>query len=187
MNSQTYLKHQFLLAMPNISDPNFSRSVTYICEHNEQGAMGVIINRPLDLHFVTILRHIQIECDDPTVNSRAILWGGPVNPEQVFILHTPEGSWDSTMSTEKGLAITTSRDILEATADGEGPHKSLIALGYSGWSAGQLESELAANMWLNGPATQQVLFDVDFSHRYEAAAEAMGFDLNSLSTDIGHA
>jgi putative transcriptional regulator len=173
--------------MPSLSDPNFSQTVTYVCEHNEKGAMGIVINRPLDLTLGEVLSHMQITAGQKLDVKRPVLIGGPVQGEHGFVLHTPVGQWSSSLEVSDGIAVTTSRDILLALADGKGPEHFLVALGYAGWDAGQLEKEMAENAWLSGPADSHVLFDVPLDKRWIAAAALLGIDLNLLSSDVGHA
>jgi putative transcriptional regulator len=181
------LRNQFLIAMPTLADPNFSRTVTYICEHGEHGAMGIVVNRPSELKLSDVLEHMKIPEIEPGSGDQTVYIGGPVEEERGFVLHSRSTRWDSTMAVTDEISITTSRDVLEAIARGEGPKRSLIALGYAGWSAGQLETELQANAWLSGPADTQILFRLSPERRWEAAAKLLGVDLNLLSTDTGHA
>ncbi len=185
--SATTFTNQFLIAMPALADPNFFHSVTYICEHNEDGAMGIVINRPLELKLGDVLNHMEIPVEDPRVATAQVFLGGPVQPERGFVLHRPPGAWDSMLQITPNLAITTSRDILNAIAQGDGPGDTLIALGYAGWGPGQLENEMAQNAWLSGPVDEAILFEASAATRWEAAAALMGVDLNLLSSDVGHA
>ncbi len=187
MSTPSTLTNQFLIAMPGLEDPNFSRTVTYICEHGEHGAMGIVVNRPSELKLSDVLEHMKIPESRPGSGDQIVYIGGPVEEERGFVLHSRTTSWDSTMTVTDELSITTSRDVLEAIAGGEGPKRSLIALGYAGWGAGQLETELQANAWLSGPADTRILFDLPSEKRWEAAARLLGVDLNLLSTDAGHA
>jgi putative transcriptional regulator len=181
------LANHFLIAMPSLQDPNFSRTVTYICEHTDDGAMGIVINRPSDLTLSEILDHMSLGCEDNEYGSTAIYHGGPVQPDRGFVLHSPFQDWESTMKITDNVGITTSRDILAAIAAGEGPSSSLIALGYAGWTAGQLEQEMASNTWLSGPGNLDIVYNTDFDKRWEAAAALLGVDLNLISGDTGHA
>jgi len=187
MNSSSNLTNHFLIAMPGLMDSNFRRTVTYICEHSEGGAMGIVLNRPTELQLDDILGQLEIESSDPESGARPIYVGGPVQTERGFVLHADDSEWDSTLHVSPGISVTTSRDILEAMACGEGPKKSLIALGYAGWDQGQLEEELGANAWLSGPADQQIIFDLPAEQRWQAAARLLGVDLNLLSGETGHA
>lgn len=183
---RTYLTGQFLIAMPGLQDPNFYHSVTYICVHNDEGAMGITINRPLDMELGEILEHMQIAVYAPQVRRLPIYQGGPVEPERGFVLHRGDQQWDAMLTVDGQVAITTSRDILTSIAKGEGPQESLIALGYSGWGAGQLERELADNAWLSGPADLDIIFRLPTDQRWEAAARGMGIDLTLISSQAGH-
>lgn len=186
--SASSLKNQFLIAMPGLEDPNFSRTVTYICDHSDEGAMGIVINRPTELHLSDVLEHMGIPGADPRSAEQIVYQGGPVEEERGFVLHTPRnGGWKSSIQVTEQIGITTSRDILEAMARGEGPARSLIALGYAGWAAGQLEAEIQQNSWLSGPAQAEVLFDLPPAQRWEAAAKLLGVDMALMSTDAGHA
>lgn len=187
MNDIAHLKNHFLIAMPGLADPNFAHTVTYVCEHNRDGAMGIVINRPTDLSLGEVFEHLGIESGVKTDVAAPVFEGGPMQREHGFILHSPAGSWDSSLAVTESIAITTSRDILEAIAAGDGPTKTLFALGYAGWGAGQLEEEMAANAWLSGPAEPHILFDLAVEQRWLAAAALLGVDLNLLSSDVGHA
>lgn len=181
------LKNQLLIAMPALDDPNFSRTVTYICEHGEHGAMGIVLNRPTDLNLADVLKHMEIEGGLGAAGEQIVYLGGPVEEERGFVLHTHTDPWDSTLAINDEISITTSRDILEAMAQGDGPGQTLVALGYAGWGAGQLEQELQQNAWLSGPADQAILFELPADRRWEAAARLLGVDVNLLSSDAGHA
>ncbi|MDX1653780.1 MAG: YqgE/AlgH family protein [Candidatus Competibacteraceae bacterium] len=183
----TYLTNQFLIAMPGLEDPNFFQTVTYISEHNESGALGIVINRPLALTLGELLSHMEIEPVREELAARAVFSGGPVQPEHGFLIHTPLGHWQSTLRVTDHIGITTSRDILESIAREEGPQRVLVALGYAGWGPGQLEAEMAQNAWLSGPADPKILFDTPVEQRWSAAAALLGVDLRLLSNDAGHA
>ena len=187
MNRGADLTNHFLIAMPGLKDSNFFRTVTYICEHNEQGAMGIVLNRPTDLQLNDILEQLDIIPGTDGHGTQQIFIGGPVQGERGFVLHTESRDWDSTLQVTPEISVTTSRDVLQAIAEGSGPSKSLIALGYAGWAPGQLEEELGANAWLSGPADSQIIFDLPPTQRWEAAAALLGVDLNLLSGESGHA
>ena len=187
MSQTESLKNQLLIAMPNLQDPNFSRTVTYICEHGEQGAMGIVLNRPTELSLADVLRHMEIEGGLGNAGEQIVYLGGPVEEERGFVLHSHTTPWDSTLAVNDDISVTTSRDILEAMARGDGPALTLVALGYAGWGAGQLERELQENAWLSGPADQSILFELPPEKRWEAAARLLGVDLNLLSSEAGHA
>ncbi len=180
------LTNQFLIAMPNLLDPNFNRSVTYICDHNEEGAMGITINRPLNINLGEILQQMNIESTDPLIEQLPIYAGGPVNVDQGFIIHEPSQKWQATLVTSDSIAITMSQDILHDLARGAGPAKNLISLGYAGWDAGQLENEIKENCWITVPADPKIIFDYPAEQRWSAACQKLGFDINALSNDIGH-
>lgn len=181
------LKNHLLVAMPNVLDPNFSHGVTYVCEHSEEGAMGITINRPLDVTLGDILDHMKITCTNAAVRNRPVFMGGPVAMERGFVLHSPHGGWESTLEVTEEIGLTTSKDILQALADGAGPARAVIALGYSGWSAGQIESEIAENTWLTIDASAELIFDQPITERWTAAAKTLGIDMNLLSGEAGHA
>ena len=181
------LTNHFLIAMPSLMDPNFHQTVTYICAHNEDGAMGLVINRPMDLRLADILDQLDIEATADTVGDEPVFEGGPVQRERGFVIHRPAGTWDAVLRVTDELAVATSRDILAAMARGEGPSQTLVALGYAGWGAGQLEREIADNAWLSGPADLRILFELPSEQRWSAAAASLGVDLTRLSTQAGHA
>ncbi len=187
MSESTYLSNQFLIAMPKLADPNFFQTVTYIGEHNANGALGLVINRPLNLTLRELLEHLQITVARPEIATMPIYSGGPVQPEQGFVIHTPLGQWGSTLKVTDTIGITTSRDILYALACGEGLDQALVALGYAGWGPGQLEHEMVENAWLSGPIDPAIIFQIPSEKRWAAAAALLGVDLNLLSGDIGHA
>jgi len=187
MTEQLSLTNQFLIAMPALHDPNFFHSVTYICEHNDEGAMGITINRPLDIVLGEILRQTEIPCDDDAINATPVFLGGPVQNERGFVIHRPQGEWDATLTVNDEICVTSSKDILEAIAAGEGPAERLIALGYAGWGEGQLEHEIAENAWISAPAAGDIIFHTPHKECWERAAAHAGVDLSRLSNDIGHA
>ncbi|MCC6135609.1 MAG: YqgE/AlgH family protein [Candidatus Contendobacter sp.] len=187
MLEPTYLTHQFLIAMPALADPNFFQTVIYISEHNAGGALGLVINRRLGLTMGELLEHLQIVTDQSVITASPIYHGGPVQPEQGFVLHSPLGQWGATLRVTDQIGITTSRDILQALADGTGPEQWLVALGYAGWGPGQLEREMLENAWLSVPADPNLLFHIPSEQRWRAAADLLGIDLMLLSTDAGHA
>lgn len=184
---QDFLTNQFLVAMPALEDPNFRESVTYICEHNAQGALGIVINRPTNVVLGDILKQLAIEPGDRKAADTPIYNGGPVQPERGFVIHEPQGGWESTLKIGARIGITTSKDVLAAMARGAGPEKALVALGYAGWGAGQLEEEIKSNSWLSTPADMRIVFEVPVEQRWQAAAKLLGVDLSLLSGDSGHA
>jgi putative transcriptional regulator len=181
------LKDHFLIAMPSLTEGIFAHSLTYLCEHNEQGAMGIVINRPMGLALREILDQLDIEGqrahrEDP------VMAGGPVQIDRGFVLHrNSERQWESTLSISDEISLTTSRDILDALAHSEGPADTLVALGYAGWGAGQLEDELAANAWLTSPADSHIIFNTPIDERLQAAAAQLGIDLVLMAPGAGHA
>lgn len=181
------LTNHFLIAMPALMDPNFYRSVTYIFEHNMDGAMGIVVNHPLDIELGEVFSQMNLASGDPDIVKRTVYLGGPVQTERGFVLHRPLGNWESTLSITAEIGITTSRDIVTAVANGDGPGQCFIALGYAGWGAGQLEQEISNNSWLSGPANLDVVFNTPVQTRWESAAALLGVDINTLSTEIGHA
>jgi len=188
MNTAADLKNQFLVAMPNMGDPNFDHTVTLICQqNNEMGAFGVTINRPIGLTLGDLFSQLNIKIKDTSLINMPALVGGPVQPEQGFVLHDTQKSWESTLAITDNLAITSSRDILLDIAQGDGPEHFLLALGCAGWSPGQLETELQGNTWLTCPADNKIIFDLPYDKRWKKAAESLGFDINLLSDSVGHA
>jgi putative transcriptional regulator len=187
MSFTTSLTNHFLIAMPGLQDPNFARTVTYVCEHTEQGAMGIVINRPMDIRLGEMLDQLDITSSDRQVLDALVYLGGPVQPERGFVLHSAGEGFDSTLSITPEISVTTSRDVLEAIAEGKGPTHRLIALGYAGWGGGQLEEEMSANAWLSGPADEEIIFSLKADERWQAAAHLLGVDMNLLSGEAGHA
>ncbi len=181
------LTHHFLIAMPNMVDPYFAKSLTYICEHNEQGALGVVVNRPIDLSLQALFERINLQLEPRELHGIPVYFGGPVQTDRGFVLHEPVGEWHSTLKVRDSLGLTTSRDILEAVGRGSGPDRMLVTLGYSGWAAGQLEHELGQNAWLTVEAGEQIIFDLPAEEKLPAAMELLGIDFASLSEDAGHA
>jgi putative transcriptional regulator len=180
------LTSHFLIAMPAMSDPNFSRTLTFICEHNERGALGIVVNRPIDVTLASLFRQVEIAAPEPPVADQPVFYGGPVQFDHGFVLHRPVGAWKSTLPVGE-IGLTTSRDILEAMSQGEGPRQHLVALGYAGWAPGQLEDEILKNGWLTVEANLDVIFDVPPEMRYEAAMHALGVNAANLSEEAGHA
>ncbi len=186
MSKFSSLKNQLLIAMPSIQDKNFGRSVTLICEHNAEGAMGIVINHPLDLSTLDLLEHMNIPCMQSR-NINPVLAGGPVQTDRGFVIHRAEKLWKSSIHLDQDVAITTSSDILHAMGREEVPTDAFVALGYAGWGPGQLENEIVANSWLNIPLEVEILFETDIESRWNKAANALGFDMNQLSFFSGNA
>jgi putative transcriptional regulator len=185
--STNQLTDHFLIAMPGLMDENFNQAVTYICEHDDNGTFGIVINRESSVTLDDVMHQMKIPYHPGGGDIKPVYSGGPVQANRGFVLHRPTGDWDSSLIVNDSVALTTSRDILEAIADDKGPDDTIIALGYAGWAPGQLEQELAANAWLNCPAEQQIIFETPVEERWQAAASLIGIDLHLLSNDAGHA
>ena len=181
------LAGHFLIAMPAMADPNFKGTVTYVCEHNERGALGVVVNRPTSLTMDSLFQQIAVEVADIRLSQRKVRFGGPVSVEHGFVLHRSHGSWDSSIVVSEELSLTTSKDILEAVAGGTGPEEWLLTLGYAGWGAGQLEEEIAANAWLTVQADADMLFVTPPKDLLNVAIERLGISRLALSSVAGHA
>ncbi len=181
------LVDHFLISMPNMADPNFAGTVIYVCEHSEKGAMGVVINRPTELTYARLFDKIELTLEIAPLADRAVFFGGPVQTDRGFVLHEPHGAFNSSLYVGQQLALTTSKDVLESLGAGNGPHRVLITLGYSGWGAGQLESELAQNAWLTVAADTQIIFDTPPQQRFTQAIALLGIDLARLSPVAGRA
>ncbi|NDY93257.1 YqgE/AlgH family protein [Ideonella livida] len=185
------LTNQFLIAMPGMKDDRFAGTVVYLCEHSAKGALGLVINRPVDITLGELFDKIELDLGDGALSRQPVFFGGPVQPERGFVLHDPlcadASAFASTLDVPGGLAMTTSKDVLEALARGEGPRRVLVTLGYSGWSAGQLEEELGRNGWLTVPADAGVIFDTPVEQRYSRALGLLGIDPRMLSLEAGHA
>ena len=181
------LAGHFLIAMPAMEDPNFKGTVTYLCEHNERGALGVVVNRATDLTMESLFEQIEIKVPDQALAQRRVRFGDPVSVEHGFVLHRSHGSWNSSIVVSDELSLTTSKDILEAVAEGNGPREWLLTLGYAGWGAGQLEEEIAANAWLTVHADADLLFATEPEALLDAAIAQLGIDRFALSSVAGHA
>jgi putative transcriptional regulator len=185
--SGEFLTNQFLVAMPAMSDPNFAQTVTLVCEHSSQGALGIVINRPLAMTLGEVFAQLGLDPSNSRLAGDPVLQGGPVQTDRGFVLHSPGPRWDSTLPVSERLHLTTSRDVLDALARGEGPAEAVVALGYAGWDAGQLEAEMAQNAWLTVPADERLLFETPVAERWQAAGRLLGVNLLHLSSDAGHA
>ena len=185
MPLDTCLKHQFLLAMPGLDGEYFANTITYVCEHNEDGAMGFMVNRPMQLTVGGLLEQLGIAAT--TLPQQPVMEGGPVKTERGFILHTDDMQYDASLALGNGLMLSTARQTLEAIGGGRGPKKYLVALGYAGWGAGQLENEMLQNAWLTCPAALDILFDVPFDQRVNKAAASLGIDFRLMSKHAGRA
>jgi len=181
------LTHHFLVAMPAMQEGFFAGTVTYICEHNENGALGIVVNRPINLSLEELLDQISIPLEQPKLAKVPVHFGGPVQTERGFILHETHGNWESSLLINDRLALTTSKDILEALAIGRGPRNIIVSLGYAGWDQGQLEHEISENTWLTMPASEHILFDLPAEERLAAAMGLLGVEYASLAEDAGHA
>ncbi|MDR5903857.1 YqgE/AlgH family protein [Franzmannia qiaohouensis] len=181
------LKHHFLLAMPHLDDANFAGSLSYLCDHDDNGTMGVIVNRPLDLTLDALFEQLDLGGDDSPHRDAPVYYGGPVHKDRGFILHRGSATpWDSSIQVAEDIALTTSMDMLQALASGHGPEQFLVCLGCAGWEAGQLEGELKENAWLTVEGSAQILFETPPEQRLQAAAGSLGVDLNLMSREAGH-
>lgn len=186
MDSTSSLKHNFMVAMPTMMSPFFYRAVVYICEHSAEGAMGIIINHPLGITIEDILRQMHYEVQDPKLKTLPVLCGGPVQTERGFVIHHSGMNWGGSVELEDGICITSSREILAAMAENKGPEQMLVALGYAGWGAGQVEKELANNDWITVRAASNILFETAYEKRWYAAGALLGIDFTCLSSQVGH-
>ncbi|MCB5227805.1 YqgE/AlgH family protein [Alishewanella sp. 16-MA] len=181
-------QNHFLIAMPALDDPMFKRSVTYVCEHNDEGAMGIVINHPLPVSVADLLKQLEITFDaDSPVASSQVCAGGPVQSDRGFVLHTAKPGYHSSMPLENGLMVTTSKDILMDLTTAAAPEKFILALGYAGWTAGQLEQEIADNSWLVVPADNHIIFDLIHAEKWQSATAAIGIKPWQLTNEAGHA
>jgi putative transcriptional regulator len=181
------LTHHFLIAMPSMADPYFAKTLTFVCEHNEQGALGIVVNRPIDMTLQALFERLSLSLRDREVGDAPIYFGGPVQTDRGFVLHAPQGDWQSTLKVGDAIGLTTSKDVLEAVGRGAGPRRLLVSLGYAGWSAGQLEHELSQNAWLTVEAKDAIIFDTPAEERLPAAMELLGVDYARLADEAGHA
>ena len=181
------LTNHFLIAMPGMTDPYFAHSLTFICEHNDNGALGIVVNKPIDLTMQSLFEQLDLQLQRDDLLQQPVYFGGPVQMERGFVLHQPSGSWQSSLLINDNLAFTTSKDILTAVAEGRGPDRMIVILGYAGWEAGQLENELVNNGWLSVEADPAIIFQLPPEERLAAAMEQLGFDPLALSDQVGHA
>ncbi|MDQ6619052.1 MAG: YqgE/AlgH family protein [Pseudomonadota bacterium] len=179
--------NHFLIAMPGMTDPHFAHALTYICEHNDDGALGIVVNKPTDMTLAALLEQLDVPLDDESVGEAPVHFGGPVQIDRGFVLHRPLGNWQSTLALADDLGLTTSKDVLEALGRGEGPREVFVSLGYAGWAAGQLEQEIAQNAWLTVEADPGLVFALPAEGRLPAAMQRLGIDFSRLSDDVGHA
>lgn len=187
MEAPATLANQLLIALPTLADSNFARSVALICQHDIDGAMGVVINRASEYTLGEVFQQMGIDSDDEALCAQQVLAGGPVHPERGFVIHDGGQGWDSSLEITDGLYVTTSRDVLEAIARGEGPGSVTVALGCAGWGAGQLEDELVENSWLTVPADAELLFALPLEARWQAAAGRLGVDMMLVADYSGRA
>jgi len=187
MQAGDNLTGHFLIAMPTLNDGVFNKAVTYICEHDESGSFGIIINQQTNITLEQIANEMKLETGDNYNRNRPIFLGGPVDQGRGFILHRASGEWKSSLKVNNTVSLTTSQDILKALVHDKGPEDCIVALGYAGWAAGQLDKEIASNIWLSCPADEQLIFDTPVEERRQAAANLIGIDLSMLSSDAGHA
>jgi putative transcriptional regulator len=181
------LTHHFLIAMPHMADPHFARTITYIAEHNAQGALGVIVNRPLDMTLGVLFERVELKLDSQILTSQPVYFGGPVQTDRGFVLHRPNGDWHSTLRVNDEVGLTSSRDILQAIGTKGEPSDVLVSLGFAAWTAGQLEQELADNAWLTIPADMSIVFGMPPEARLTAAVHKLGIDFTQISEVAGHA
>lgn len=181
------LEGHFLIAMPGMGDPNFNGTVAFICKHNDEGALGIIVNRPSDMQLREVFDQLSLEIKSDVATDQPVMNGGPVQPDRGFVLHQSAREFDSTVDPGAEVKVTVSQDILRDMALGEGPAPALVALGYAGWSSGQLESELAANAWLSTPADAAIIFSTPIEQRWQAAAALLGVDIRQVTSYAGHA
>jgi len=185
------LTNQFLIAIPGIAGDRFAGTVIYLCEHTDKGALGLVINKPIDIKLKSLFEKVELELDRVDLAESPVYYGGPVQTERGFVLHEQlddqEGRFSSSLRIPGGLEMTTSKDVLEALASGNGPTKILVTLGYSGWGAGQLEDEMGRNTWINVEAEPEIIFNTPVEQRYDKALSLLGIDPAMLSADAGHA
>lgn len=187
MAVNTSLANHLLIAMPSLTDPNFERTVIYICEHHVHGTVGLIINRPMDFPLSLVFEQMHIEPAHPIRSQDPLLFGGPIQPERGFVIHRPSGGWRSSLSLQDDVTVTTSNDIIRAIAEDNGPKDALVTLGYTGWTENQLELEVMNNVWLVCPYKAEILYDVPFKDRWVYAGLSIGVKMNQLTSSIGHA
>jgi putative transcriptional regulator len=181
------LTNHFLIAMPGMADPHFSRTLTLICEHSEKGAIGLVINKPIDVSLGNLFEQVDIDLQDEALRMETVYFGGPVLVDRGFVLHQPLSDWHSTLKINDDTGLTTSKDILEAMATGNGPGRILVTLGYAGWAPGQLEDEIKRNGWLSVAANSRIIFDMPAERRLDAAMGLLGLNYGNLSDVAGHA
>lgn len=187
MSIDTSLANHLLIAMPALNDPNFHHAVIYICEHQEQGAVGLMINRPMQFPLGIVFEQLQIQPARSESNMQPLLYGGPIQPERGFVIHRPIGGWRSSLRLGDDVTVTTSNDIIRAIAADTGPKDVLVTLGYAGWGENQIEKEVVDNLWLVCPYRSELLYEIPFNKRWEYAGSIIGVKMNQLSSNTGHA
>lgn len=181
------LRNHFLIAMPAMADPRFAQTVTLVCEHTDEGAMGLVVNQPMELSMKDMLEHVQFTTQVHELSMQPVMLGGPVDTERGFVLHGEPAGWENSMQVSDGLFVTSSRDIIHAVADADGPPQLMMLLGYAGWNAGQLDEEMKQNTWLSTPADRRILFETPIEQRWSRAAGLIGVDLSTMTAQAGHA
>ena len=187
MAIETSLANHMLIAMPSLNDSIFSKSVIYVCEHNSQGTVGLIVNRPMQFPLGLVFDQLHIEPSRVESNHLPLLFGGPLQPERGFVIHRPFGGWRSSLALQDGVTVTTSNDIIRAIATDSGPKDVLVTLGYVGWGEHQLDEEVLDNVWLVCPYRSELLYEVPFEERWEYAGMTIGVKMNQLISGVGHA
>ncbi|GHU26664.1 UPF0301 protein [Betaproteobacteria bacterium] len=187
MPDSIHLTDHFLIAMPAMEDNCFAKSLVYIAEHNDRGALGVIVNRPIDMTLSTLFQRIDLSFVSGSMDKQPVFFGGPVQTDRGFVLHRPLGTWQSTLAVNAQIGLTTSRDVLQSLGQAGHPSDIVVTLGYSGWASGQLEHEIGQNAWLTVPADPRILFDLPYEERLPSALELLGVDLANLAGQAGHA
>ncbi len=186
MKQTNYFNNQFIIAMPGLSEPNFFHTVTYLCQHNSEGALGIVINRSANMKLGEVFQQMDIKVTSLLAPEIMVYAGGPVQKDRGFVLHTSGESWDVSMNVSDTISLTTSRDIIEAIAEDKGPDNYIVALGYAGWGQGQIEKEFLENAWLHTPFSKNILFDSPINYRWQEAAKEIGIDINLLTVNAGH-
>lgn len=187
MTYKNSLANQLLIAMPSLDDGNFKRSLIYICEHHEQGSVGLVINQPMTWPLGFVFEQLNIEANSQKQKEKPLLFGGPEQPERGFVIHRQHGAWQSSLMLQEDVTVTTSNDIIRALATDQGPQDALVTLGYAGWATGQLEQEIKDDAWLVCPYASELLYDVPFENRWEAAGQSIGVNMIHFTGTSGHA
>jgi len=188
MSDESSLTNHLLVAMPSLADPEFSQTVTLVCEHSVgKGALGIVINKPLPMTLGEVFEQMRLESDNTELSARSVLRGGPVHRDRGFVVHRPAGRWDSSHVVSEQIHVTTSKDVLAAMARGDGPPGAFIALGYAGWEVGQLEREMRDNAWISLPVDERIVFEMPFEDRWHAVWRQLGIDIGRMSHVAGHA